>query len=373
MAAQVKAQKTESTVPLLIRSYNSARRRLREATEETDQADALILQKFLADIKNAQLTYQKNGKEGLEGLWETLQYGALIKAMYEIHSPVIERLNLISGADSSYLLGAQLERGLSSIIKSVETVATGKSYDEASHSIVGGYTTQVPDLINTGDDIMKGIFNDIYNQTAQAMREYAGTAEKHTGIAYMNAVQGKIDNVGLSGELVISSSVNIPNLETVVNALKNATFSDKNYISTSHLRLGMTNPFRVFLVMVASGYKGAAQFYRMVSCFENHLNDEEGQVAFYRIRAIYELTGLGLKYKNSEIANILVGAQAAKFFVYNNPFGHQNSFGGIYVVSTRKLVNKMMRDTENLLPKGWQDALFGPIELQTKTYFDLGD
>ena len=59
----------------------------------------------------------------------------------------------------------------------------------------------------------------------------------------------------------------------------------------------------------------------MITCFENHQNripDNESPVLFYRIRAIYELTGYGTRYVNTKLNDIFKG-RGADFLVWNNP------------------------------------------------------
>jgi hypothetical protein len=53
----------------------------------------------------------------------------------------------------------------------------------------------------------------------------------------MHSVQGKIDNVGLTAEFVASVSVEGMDRD-IVMALKDATFTAKNYLSTTELKFG---------------------------------------------------------------------------------------------------------------------------------------
>jgi hypothetical protein len=68
----------------------------------------------------------------------------------------------------------------------------------------------------------------------------------------MRSVQGKIDNVGFTSEFALSVDVTGMDKD-IVNALKDATFTDKNYLSTTELKFGQTNPFRVFATVAPEG------------------------------------------------------------------------------------------------------------------------
>ena len=153
----------------------------------------------------------------------------------------------------------------------------------------------------------------------------------------------KTDNVGLDYNITITATSTL--LEKVVSALSMATFTDKNYLSTQTLHLGQTNPLRVFMV-VANGdstYK-LYRYARMLNCMANHHSKsghEQVPATFYRIRAIYELTGGKQRVGNNnsfledKIADIIQGANRAKYLVVNSP----KADGYLRVIPTADIVD----------------------------------
>ena len=83
------------------------------------------------------------------------------------------------------------------------------------------------------------------------------------------------------------------------------------------------------------------------------------KVQFYRIRAIYELTGYGTRYVNAKLNDIFKG-RGADFLVWNNPINKDE----IRVIPTQAIIQDLIANAANeALPKNYKDALFGPINL----------
>ena len=135
----------------------------------------------------------------------------------------------------------------------------------------------------------------------------------------------------------------------IIDCLSNATFTDKNYINTYNIKFGQTNPFRVFTT--AGG--DYSKYERMINCFASHSTSihEKGPTYFYKLRAIYELTGAGMKYVDEAKS-----FGFAKFLIWNTPCTDE-----IRVIPTARIVKNLIDNIEN--PKDWKAAAYGPIHL----------
>jgi hypothetical protein len=71
-------------------------------------------------------------------------------------------MHLINAPSDSYALGRELEIGMSQVVKSMEVVATGKDYKDVKPKIVGGLHTQIPDLDEIVDGVVKDQFIKLY-------------------------------------------------------------------------------------------------------------------------------------------------------------------------------------------------------------------
>lgn len=359
-----------STEDYLHSIYNSLKREINNNAKKKDDIRALKLQAFLRQIKYMQ--YIEAGGENdnfpFAEFWKKSDQIALMNKLQEIKPEIFTSKNFLNISKESQQLGMELEIGVARVVKSMGAIATGQDYAQSSKSIVGGAHTQIPDLIGVIDQDMKNIFNQYYTEMQKELKKYQNN-ENMDVASYTHSVQGKIDNIGLSGNLVLSS--NLTKMEKdIIDALTNATFTDKNYVSTTELKFGQTNPFRVFMTVAPRGGGNALGYFcRMLNCFENHSNNyhTEAPKYFYRIRAIYELTGARMQYteKSQEklgnnIMQIIAG-QPAKYLIWNNPLGE------IYVIPTSKIVNNIIDSAvDEVLPKNWRDALFGPIVLPQK-------
>lgn len=129
--------------------------------------------------------------------------------------------------------------------------------------------------------------------------------------------------------------------------MRYATFTSKNYASLKEIKLGNTNPFRVFASVSPMGAINTYnRFNRMISCFKKHeTNHSMAPAYFYKIRAIYELTGARQTYLNSDgtIDNKL---SYAKFLIWNNP-GSET----VRVIPTSKIIYNIINSIDKLMPK----------------------
>ena len=343
---------------------------------------AKTIENFLKAIKQYQQLFQqqlqenpkKNPKDIMKKFWAEDEYAALIQALYEANPHILEfnLLNKIKESTDqevlSYKLGSYLEQGLTEILNTYEAAMSGRKYSEVKKSnkgiinVGGSHIAGTKQLVDETNKIMQNEYNQMYQIMQKSLKEY--NQQNIDKIAeYMPSVQGKIDINSFQSIIEIRSDLKLkPQAEEILKALSGATFTAKNYISTSQLHFGQTNPFRVYTIVAAQQEDIIGHFCRMITCFENHQNripDNESPVLFYRIRAIYELTGYGTRYVNAKLNDIFKG-RGADFLVWNNPINKDE----IRVIPTQAIIQDLIANAANeALPKNYKDALFGPINL----------
>jgi len=149
----------------------------------------------------------------------------------------------------------------------------------------------------------------------------------------------------------------------MLQLLNEANFTAKNYASAYDLHLGRTNPYYVFsMVSSGSGENVAGRWVRMLTCFNRHgdIHSEAPRI-FYRIRAIYELTGYGQVYKNSELSYL--NNSGANYLVFN-PIGSDI----VHVTYTGNIINSLISSIDKLGNVTPEDALFAEIVLPQSYY-----
>lgn len=325
------------------------------------------LEAFLNLVKSVQKNNGDISQGEFSRFWTKAEQITLLNELQKVYNGNGAFFENLLGLTSSNPneLGNALEHGMARIIKTFEAKITGINYKDTKVHNVGGMQTNIPDLVDIGKDVVKQSFNKMYSTAAQNLREYKG--KKGTGISYSPQVQGKIDIEGLYGDLQVSLNGQLE--ADIYDALSNASFTLKNYISTSDLKLGQTNPFRVFATVAQnSGEDIIYRYVRMYNCFKGHSGNEHpmAPIYFYRLRAMYELTGSKMAYTNTNnaLSQILSG-QYAKFLIWNNPNGN------IRVISTMRIIKSIFDAADFALPNNWKDALFSPIILPQTSLEDI--
>ena len=331
-----------------------------------DNVKAKIIQDFLQALKHvikskygfSSIFYDENFP--LRTIKQKNEFLALCLALKEIRPEIFTEKNLLNVSEKSFELGNELEIGIARIIKGLEIHFTGKEKEEYEMAQVHkvGDKKIMPTIF---DEMTKEYFTTVYKEVSKELNAFKGEDKIAKSFS---SVSGKIDAVGLYGELNITSSVELENF--LVDALRNATFTLKNYISTDHLKFGQTNPFRVFLTVIPSDIKNPiGQYYRIKGCLEGHYNSHSSvPKLFYRIRAIYELTGAGENYtnldKNNPMYDVLTQSFGAKYLIWNNPIKD------IYVIPTGRIVKAIIenKDYINPLPNNWREIMYGPITIK---------
>lgn len=380
---------TLSTEEYLYDIYNSTRKELSsQINYKNEETQAKQLSAFLTQVKFMQKKFSTTGSTQavasdnfpFADFWDRAAQLTLINDLISANAEIVTKGTFIQSfdglANQSQLLGESLEIGVARLIRTFAAKISGESYASTEGRIVssvGERKTQIPNLNKIVDKAISSIFTDCYNETREKLALYNKKSFNGFQFQAIPAVQGKIDNVGLSANFVMSmrSAMSGPYKDLLL-ALQDATFTDKNYTTTDYLKLGQTNPFRVFATVAANtGESIPDRYRRMIRCFENHSEHTKGPVYFYRLRAIYELTGAKMQYtknainKNPAVAEIAQG-RAAKFLIWNNP----NS-DGVKVIPTAKILDQLNEEALFAMPNNWEDALYGPITLNQKGLFGL--
>ena len=372
----------EATPGYLNKLLNEYRNLMRpKDTLKKEQEDAKLLEDVLNGIKKIQSYNSQNASDqkGISDIISDLSLAQLLEQLSQVNPNLFKGAGLITSSSDKAYQGKLLEDFMSEFITSIDALFTNQSFNYVNSTNNYHSSGKMLDNINTknfitdlGDNIINQTFGEVTKFTTEkifnlgslkssTMKNIGKTTEDRQkanidipGLTQQVMIKGKdsynvgskmikTDNVGLDYNITITATSTL--LEKVVSALSMATFTDKNYLSTQTLHLGQTNPLRVFMV-VANGdstYK-LYRYARMLNCMANHHNKsghEQVPATFYRIRAIYELTGGKQRVGNNnsfledKIADIIQGANRAKYLVVNSP----KADGYLRVIPTADIVD----------------------------------
>lgn len=317
------------------------------ASSSVDSQNALELQQFFQELKEASKTYDPNNPIGNEVI--NLVLDGVIR-----NSPSNFKIANLFGqaghsyASNSYESGARFERELTRVIQAVyEGVSNDEfEFDETQVNI----GSQTASSINLSDEILgdKQI-QKMLKAVGTKTQKYITDADGQKKLAYyLRDVDGKIDVKGYHIEITGNPS---PELLRIFNLLKDATFTAKNYNSMtwdqkakayvestgSTLSLGKTNVYRAIVGTLEDlGYDSRTSQSAFWAGF-NKVNQGNQNIInhFYHLRYIYELIGSGIKYDGKSFGT-------AKYLIYNDPSG------GIWVKSTAEILSDLLNSSENI-------------------------
>lgn len=372
----------EATPGYLNKLLNEYRNLMRpKDTLKKEQEDAKLLEDVLNGIKKIQSYNSQNASDQkpISDIISDLSLAQLLEQLSQVNPNLFKGAGLITSSSDKAYQGKLLEDFMSEFITSIDALFTNQSFNYVNSTNNYHSSGKMLDNINTknfitdlGDNIINQTFGEVTKFTTEkifnlgslkssTMKNIGKTTEDRQkanidipGLTQQVMIKGKdsynvgskmikTDNVGLDYNITITATSTL--LEKVVSALSMATFTDKNYLSTETLHLGQTNPLRVFMV-VANGdstYK-LYRYARMLNCMANHHSKsghEQVPATFYRIRAIYELTGGKQRVGNNnsfledKIADIIQGANRAKYLVVNSP----KADGYLRVIPTADIVD----------------------------------
>lgn len=349
-----------------------------------DDRNAKIIEKYLRVIKvlQVQMSETKNKTDVISALDDEMMRSFMM-ALYDKHRPLFTSRKLYGKYNSSYSQGDALEQSLASFIKTIEATMLNKSYtskklENQIHKTgsVAGLPAFIEELT---DNAVIEVVNNAYNAFGDLQKEYEGKKEIRSA-ATLGAVSQKVDVVGITGngekkqtiQLQGTVTNNIPS--ELWKALQDATFTAKNYSKyAADIHFGATNIVRVYLSVMCPDIE---HFYRMVQCFTSHSlsHNEDSKTKFYRMRIIYELTGLGTKVANTQAygyINDIIQNSYAKYLILNNPdepnFKEQVNYKDVaqslYVIPTTKIIKDLIVKTSPS-SHSVEDILFSPITIK---------
>lgn len=243
--------------------------------------------------------------------------------------------------------GAMFEDDFAAVILSIMNLANpdNKRTRSAIKSINIGSVTGTTD---------SSLFDAVEEEINYYTESLADEVKKEMDSKRIGFVFGKIDTL-VQGKIVnLNGSVEFP--PGVLDALSNASFTDKSYRSISYrdgqkidlgdrqITLGNSDPYRAVMgSMRALGFdKLATQkvFYggrNIIMGKDTNPPKESADYVgmhIYHLRYMYELTGAGILYQNygSELSS------GAKFMVYNDPMSMD-----IVVVPTSKIIQDILQ------------------------------
>lgn len=350
-------------------AYEQTRREMMSKIQQDkiDDVKALKLETFFNLIKTGQV--QVNDK-GYARFWSAMEQQSLLNNLLLQMSYLPNAFNIIpkimnknnKEQINSQALGQMLEEGVNGTLDAFKKLITSSRNDKLAYNFshVGNERFDITDILM---DIAYEDLKGAYQTTAQELNKYKSKGKTNIGATYISTVQGKIDSAGLTADLEITTNSAIE--ADIAECLRNATFTDKNVVTSRAIMLGQTNPFRVFLSIPAFN-RNVQRWRRMLNCFEHHdtniHKDKNGPAYFYRIRIIYELTGYGGQYSADAqdiFGSVLGDMPFAKYLIINKP----NKY--LKVIPVNKLLNidTVFKQSEDKASTDWRYAVYGPVKL----------
>ena len=162
------------------------------------------------------------------------------------------------------------------------------------------------------DPMMQDLYAQTYRQASQTVKDKTKEVNRYNIKA---DVYGKIDTANYYSDFQVH--IHDEYLEKLLPLLASASFTDKAYLTKHDVRIGQTNPFRVFVAMSPdTGQAKLDRWYRTMTCMNENgpHGSHNAPLLFYELRYIYELTGYGGYYVREEIRNLF--KNGARFFLY---------------------------------------------------------
>lgn len=298
---------------------------------EIEKQNAQLIENFL----NAIGGHQQDPDNLIEGLTNQLLQEALNKLNINSSWFFNNQKNDLTGISFE----KYLEKLLNEILEKpdISTYQSKKYVVNLGSKYVDIFKNITDDLENeTVNETMKKFYTGIKNKLIEDDKK---AKEKRKKSQFVSSVQGKIDVAKKYIDFKVI--VNDPVLEKVLPLLAESSFTIKAYKTMDTVKIGQTNPYRVFL---ATSDKGSIkqktyQWIRMLYCMDLHPT-ENAALLFYQIRYIYELTGYGQQYVENKISEAL-GQTGAKYFIYYHPGT------GVKVLSTAVIINNFLDMVKN--------------------------
>ena len=311
-----------------------------------DIQQAQVLTNFLSILKER--AYNRRDTSPAERIQEDI-YDLILDGIQLPNRRTVHNLFRRTGKFSQQQ-GAMFEDDFAAVILSVMNLANpdNKRNRSAIKSINIGSVTGTTD---------SALFEAVEEEVNYYTESLAEEVKKEMDSKKVGFVFGKIDTL-VQGKIVnVNGSVEFP--PGVLEALSNASFTDKSYRSISYrdgqkidlgdrqITLGNSDPYRAVMgSMRALGFDRVAAQYiyyggRNIVSGKDSNGDKESPsfvgMHIYHLRYMYELTGAGILYHDygSELSS------GAKFMVYNDPMSTD-----IVVVPTSKIIQDILQSKE---------------------------
>lgn len=324
-----------------------------EQKAKTDAARAKVMEKYLREFKQL----------GNKNVGSTTGYQTSMEAeaMKELAQEVGQALGIgqkqgysLFGNAHSWYLKEQAAWGADDVFEAEfakllelagQKAAGKKSNINMGVSLIGGQSANINqsglEALDTIVDSMVIDSFDLFN--AQGQRIINQHHIDSELIKKPTFRSGKIDATGFNREWVLSSEIN-PKWEGFIHAFTGATFTVKNYSSTSKtetIHLGSSNLYKAIYGTLNGGLgyapdEAAHIYYHTVNFYDNTKDSSVGSHIIH-MRFVYELTGQGL-YDTE--GNRLDGAD---FFIYNDP-----ATENIWVRSTKEMIAEIQNYIGNV-------------------------
>ncbi len=329
------------TSPILQQAHDRMKRQFLDNSAQQDIQQAKTLESFLRELKIRAADRNRDTSDPARSIQEKA-IDAILDNVKLPNGRTLHNLFRRTGK-SSYAQGMYFEQDFAAIILGILRT-TGDTKTKLQDINIGA------DVGVTGyelDKMLESITEDLQEELLEKTEEEI----KNKKLPY---VFGKIDTV-VSGNIInMNASVDIP--QNILDALSNATFTDKSYrsetwregkkveVGNKTITLGNSDIYRALMGSMSylgfSKQEAHAIYYggrAIMSGSEAHdgTDPEIIKKHIYHLRYLYELTGVGIYYKT--LGDSLSGG--AKFMVYNDP-----SSDDITVVSTKQIIQDLLSD-----------------------------
>lgn len=311
---------------------------------DSHKDDGVFLESFLNDLKRA---LEKGNEDN-----NILQIIAL-----RLNSLIGDNL-FVSTSQKGEETGKKLEQDFEALMLSMASVLSSKiandffngnqaikNIKEIKQTYNLGGIGSLGASININVNGQKQPISYYKQQLMDANKRHIGNYDSYLHSLYIEKF-GKIDFDGSR----FSVGVDIDYYESqrllrAFNILKNAKISLKNSKNLRQIKLGQTNPFKMYVSVISAvtnlSYDQIyAQYARMRNCYDFHRN-EHGQMVekhLGHIYSVYELIGLGLvdSAGNSQVVDYLIVNDSS------------SSSGLIKVLTTKEIVHDYIGNSSNI-------------------------
>lgn len=336
--------KIPNVTQLLQEAHERMKQQFGDTQANAEEMQAKIIENFLRQIK-IRASNRRNGNPAQdfnEDIYDQILDSIVLKNGRTLYN-LFQRTGHTNAQQGQYFEDdfAALLAAVVNVIEEPKTKITAKEFS------VGQSTG------TTGIDLNQIVEDEIITPFKEQVLEKTAEELQRNNPSY---VFGKIDTRVNKEIINVNGRIDLP--EGLLEALSNATFTDKSYRSISwkngsqislgdrEITLGNSDLYRALsgsLSALGFSFKDIQYIFyggENISFGKDDTPPTENSIEvrqhIYHLRFMYELTGAGIVYK--DFGNELFGG--AKFLVYNDPTSLD-----ITVVSTRKIISDLIFNT----------------------------